>query len=116
MAPKSIFKFERSKLTTKTTKTIKEVTFNGTDYNKHTSATTIQNALHNDLPVTTSGRTLRALLSLSYPEQLYSYSVNEVKFAWGRTTVKYSRPESSLVCLCMALYFFHCLTMAQDLI
>src|SRR5882724_2101014 len=112
MAPKSIFKFEWSKSTTKTTKMIKEVALNGSEYNKHTSAATIQNALHNDLPVSTSRKTLRALLSLSYPEQSSSYSVNEVKFAWGRTTVKYSHPESSLVCLHMALYFFHCLTMA----
>ena len=83
----AIFRFERSKLTTKT---MKEVTLDGTQYGKHTSAVTIQNTLHEDLPVSTSGRTLQALLSLSYPDQLVSYSVNEAKFAWGRTTIKYS--------------------------
>jgi hypothetical protein len=95
MAPKPIFRFERSKLTTKTTKTTKEVTLDGTQFNKRTTAAAIQNALHNNLPVSASGRTLQALLSLSYPDQLSSYSVEEVRFAWGRTTVKYSRPESS---------------------
>jgi seryl-tRNA synthetase len=115
MAPKSIFRFERSKLTTKTTKTTKEVTLDGTQYDKHTSAATIQNALHEDLPVSASGRTLQAILSLSHPNQLSSYSVDEVKFAWGKTTVKYSRPESSNAVCLHSLRSFSLLTVFQDL-
>ncbi|KIM71567.1 hypothetical protein PILCRDRAFT_16950 [Piloderma croceum F 1598] len=89
------FRFERSKLTTKTITTTKEVTVDATVYDKKTSAKIMQNALHNDMPVSLFGWTLTAMLSLSYPDQLSSYSINDVKFAWGRTMVKYSRTEPS---------------------
>ena len=62
------YRFERSKLTTKTTKRTKEVTLDGTQFAQ--LLLLYRNALQTILP-------------FSYPNQLSSYSVDKVKFAWG---------------------------------
>src|SRR6267154_2057436 len=58
MAPKTVFKFERSKLTTKTATTSKDIVLDGTRFNKTMSRKTLQTALHDNIPVSVSGRTL----------------------------------------------------------
>ena len=80
----SKFVFERDKLTTKITKTTKDITPDR--YNNCTSAATIQNALHRDLPFSASRRTLSAILSLSYPNDLSLYTIDKVKTAWMSAT------------------------------
>ena len=112
MAPK--FVFERDKITTKTTKTTKDTTSNR--YNDCTSAATIQDALHRDLPFSTSGRTLSTILSLSYPDDLSLYTVNKVKTAWMKTTVKYSRANRSYEVRLDLICSFYLLTFVQDLL
>lgn len=88
MALTGKFIFERDKITTKITK--KDITSDRTQYNKHTSAATMQNALHGDLPFSASGQTLLTILALSYPNNLSINIINKVKSAWLKTTVKYS--------------------------
>jgi hypothetical protein len=112
MAPKFIF--ERDKLTMKITKTTKDITPDR--YNNCTSAATIQNALHRGLPFSASGRTLSAILSLSYPNDLSLYTIDKVKTAWTKTTVKYSRADRSYEVCLRSVCSFYLLTLVQALL
>lgn len=69
----------------------------------------MQIALHNGLTVSTSKRTLAEILSLSYPEQLSSYSIISVKkLVWGKIRVNYSGRDLELsnAVSFSALFFF----------
>ena len=89
--------FEKSKLATvlKHTETEVLVDANIRPHWKTPSVSSIQNALDNNLPVSTSGRNLLDILSLSHPENLSSYSILNVRSIWGKTRVNYLRDEPS---------------------
>jgi hypothetical protein len=75
----------------------KMVYLNGEIYNRtHVTATTLQNALTSNIVVSHSGRTLAQILSLSHPEHMSCYTIDDVVPGYGRegTLVRYSHPES----------------------
>ena len=90
---KSPFNFVTSKPHTTTREFRKIVHLN---FDRNVTATTIQNALTNNIVVSHSGQTLALILSLSCPEKLSSYTVDAVVPGYGRegTLVRYSHPES----------------------
>ena len=75
------------------------VYLNGEIYDQNVTATTLQNALIGNIPVSYSGRTLAEILSLSHPNNLSQYTFDGVTHEYGRAgmVVCYSRPESEIV-------------------
>jgi hypothetical protein len=58
----------------------------------------LEDALHSNIPVSISGKTLSIALSLSHPEDLASYSIDAMKDgAWKKVEVTYSRPRPDTV-------------------
>ena len=91
-----MFSFEREQLIT-TTKITKRtpVSLNEATFNLTTSISTFQETLVNNLPATKSGKTLFEILSISHPNDLNSYAINnDSPPVWGgRTVVGYSRKD-----------------------
>ncbi len=76
----------------------KRVYLNSEIYDRNVTATTLQDALIGNIAVSDSGRTLAEILSLSHPNDLSQYTVDDVTHGYGRAgvVVRYSRPESEI--------------------
>jgi hypothetical protein len=94
-SPSTPFIFRRSKIKIESTTVTKEVQLRIT----YPSREALEDALHSNIPVSTSGKTLGIALSLSHPEDLASYSIETMKDgAWKKVEVTYSRPGPGKVC------------------
>ena len=106
------FVFERSKLVpvTKHDSINVLVDSKSTISSNKPSIEMMENALHNRVPVSTSGRTLAEILSLSDSDNLKLYSINRIKLVWGKTMVGYSRREPSMMVCIFELFVYEVLS------
>jgi len=75
----------------------KSTDLKGVLFDKSTTVGNLQIALQNNIAVSSSGRTLSQILSLSHPNELSTYRIESVDGGWGKdgTVVKYSRPHGT---------------------